>query len=179
LIDGVNLVGVAKPCLKKLCDISQETVHLVLREGNYTVYLHREECFNSPIRVISNVGLYRALHTTAVGKSIMATMSDDEIADYWRRIDKTKVTPNTIDELSVLLRDIAEARLRGFAIDNEENTLGVRCIAVALVDYTGSHNAAISISGYKDRMDDKRMQELKPAIFSARDTIMTGMGYVK
>lgn len=179
VIDGVSLVSVAKQYLKSLCDIAQETVHLAIREGNRTVYLHREECSTSPVRIISNVGLYRALHTTAVGKSIMAAMSDDDIAEYWRDADKTKVTPNTIDSLPDLLKDIAETRMRGFAIDNEENTLGVRCIAVALADYMGNHNAGVSVSGYKDRMNEERMRELRPDIIAVRDMIMADLGHVK
>lgn len=177
VIDGVSLVRVAKPFLKVLCDIAQETVHLVLRQDNCTVYLHREECLSSVIRVISNVGLYRALHTTAVGKSIMATMTDGEIVEYWRRADKTKVTPNTIDDFDALRRDIAETRIRGFAIDNEENTLGIRCIAVALEDYLGNATSAISVSGAKERMSDKRIQELKPSLLHTRNEIVAGMGY--
>ncbi len=179
LIDGVSLVSVAKPHLKKLCDISQETVHLVLREDNCTVYLHREECLSSAVRVVSNVGLYRALHTSAVGKSIMATMTDGEIMEYWRNADKSKVTPYTLDDFDTLRQDVAETRLRGFAIDNEENTLGVRCMAVALENYLGNSDSAISISGPKDRMSDKRMQELKPVILNTRNEIMKGMGYVR
>lgn len=179
LIDGVSLVGVAKPFLKKLCEIAQETVHIVLREGDSTVYLHREEFIGSAVRVVSNVGLYRALHTTAVGKSIMATMTEGEILEYWRHADKTLVTQHTIAELDTLRRDIAETRLRGFAIDNEENTLGVRCMAVALPDYMGQSTSAISISGPRERMSDKRMQELKGAILGARDEIVANMGYVR
>lgn len=177
LIDGVNMVGMAKPHLQKLCARAQEMVHLVVREGNCVVYLYREEFWDSPAgRIVSNVGLYRAMHTTAAGKSIMATMTDGEIREYWRQADKTKITSATIEELDALLRDVDDARRRGFAIDNEENTPGIRCMAVALKDFTGRAAAAISISGAKSRMTNKRMRELTPQILRTRDEIVASMG---
>lgn len=177
VIDGVSLVNVAKPHVKRMSDLSRETTHLVCREGNNTVYLIREECLETVVRVVSNFGMHRPMHVSAVGKSIMAAMSDDEIARYWREVEAKPITPHTICDLDALLADIAQTRLRGYAVDNEENTLGVRCMAVALGDYLGRSLAAISITGPKERMSDARMDELTPIIYRTRDAIMAGMGY--
>jgi DNA-binding IclR family transcriptional regulator len=172
VIDSVSIVKIAKPYLKQLCETSQETVHLVVRQGDSTVYMHREECLHTALRVVSTVGAYRPLHTSGTGKSILATLDDREVQEYWQRAEKKKITPHTITTLKDLMSDIKATRERDFAVDNEENTPGVRCIAIAIPDYQGQYDSAISIAGPKDRMTDAKMSELKPHMDQAREEIM-------
>lgn len=178
VIDGVSIVMVADPFLKALCEVSQETIHLAQREGPFTVYVHREENHGNTLRVSSTVGNRRPLHVSAAGKCILARLPDAEITDYWAHADKTRITETTIDSLDALMEQIALIRRRSYAIDEGENTVGVRCMSVAVVDHTGQFGTAISIAGARDRMTDDKMASLLPHLLKTRQDIMTAMGYV-
>lgn len=98
----------------------------------------------------------------------MATMTDDEVIRIWEKSDVKPYTEHTIVDLGSLFRELDTIRRCGYALDNEENELGVRCIGAAILDYTGRGAAALSISAPLARMTDARVEELSAEILATR-----------
>lgn len=177
IVDSIDVLDVAGKVLDRLRDHAQETVHLVVREGGDIVYTYKAESMDSSYRMFSRIGMRRAMYCTAAGKSILATMSDDMVAKIWDESDIQAHTAHTIVKLEELMEELAQIRVQGYALDNEENELGVRCIGAAVTDYTGTSSAAFSISAPIVRMPNTRVEELAGMILEARRQISAGLGY--
>ena len=148
-----------KPQLEKLSKECGETVHLVERNGARVVYIDKFESDTNSVRMVSRIGMSLNIFTTAVGKAMLSNLEDGEIKDLWQCHTHNKKTEYTITALEDFLCEIEEIRKCGYAIDNEENELGVRCVAVAIPDAYGQYRYAVSVSAPKDRMDDRKVSE--------------------
>ena len=177
VVAGIDTVSVAKPYLERLRNETNEAIHLVVRDGIDIVYVHKVEANNSSIHMFSRIGMRRPMYCTAVGKSILATMSDGHIKRIWDKSDIKQYTQHTIIRLENLYQELEQVRRLGYALDNEENELGVRCIGTAVLDYSGRAAAALSISAPLMRMTDQRIEELAQYILKAREDISSELGY--
>lgn len=153
---STNLLSVARPYLEQLSAATGEAVHLVARSGDEVVYLYKEEPAQTIVRMSSYVGLRNPMYCTGVGKSILAYLPDEEIRAYWNRIHPVRFTPATIATLPQLQAEIHSIRARGYAIDNEEHEIGVRCIAAPVLDFYAAPVAAVSLSAPVARLDEVR-----------------------
>lgn len=161
-----DLIEEARVHLKCLVAATGETAHLVQIDGVHAVYIDKVEAeLNSlhSIRMVSRVGRSIPLYCSAVGKALLALMKDEEIRDIWERSEKKAYTKHTIINFEPFMEEITQIRKEGYAVDYEENELGVRCIAAAL--RTGdSPQYAFSISAPVTRMSDERIRQLKEEI---------------
>ncbi len=146
MANSINLVDVAKPYLKELVDITGEVVHLVVRDGNEIIYIDKIEP-NNTLRMYSRIGKRIQMYCTAVGKSMMAYMDDSEIKEIWNNSDVKQITPKSIVDFDKYMKIINDVRKEGYALDEEENEIGIRCIGASILDYKNEVCAAISISG--------------------------------
>ena len=176
VVCGTNILSVAKPYLEHLADLTGEAIHLVVRDGDEVVYLYKEESSNSVIRMGSSVGLRNPLYCTGVGKAILAGLSDDEVESIWQRTHFTKFTNKTITDYEQMKRELAAVRRRHFAIDDEEHERGVKCIAAAIMDFSNSPVAALSISAPASRLSDEDIARIAPYILTASHEISTLLG---
>lgn len=176
VVENLDLVQVARQPMEELCRAVGETVHLVVPEGADIVYVHKVEAEVGAIRMFSRIGTRRPMYCTGVGKAIMACLSDDEVDAIWKQSEIEPYTPHTIVTRDRLRDVLAAVRRRGCAFDNEENELGVRCIAAAIHDYTGRPCGALSISAPILRMSDSYLAYLQPFLMHARDQISAVMG---
>lgn len=172
----LNLFSASKPLLEKLSNDAQEIVHLVERDGNEVVYLHKFEPFLRPINITSSVGLHNPMYCTGVGKSILAQLEEKEIRSIWDQSTIISFTPKTITTFEALWNDLTQTRERGFAIDDEEHDLGVRCMAMPVYNWEGVPVGAISISGPTARLTSKTMDELFPLLSATALEISQLMG---
>lgn len=163
-----NMIDIARPYLKELSSISGETVHLVQIDGINATYIDKVEASKNSVRMISMVGKSIPLYCSGVGKALLSDLPNDKIQSIWNHSSIEKLTRYTVTNYNEFLKLIDETRNTGYAMDNEENELGVRCIAVALKGYNGKSEHAISISAPKDRMSDSRISELKELILKAK-----------
>ena len=177
VLDRIDVLAVAHRYIDRLMKQVHETVHFVQREGNHIVYVDKVESDASSIRMVSRIGLRMPMYCTGVGKAMLAQMTEREVREIWESTAIEKCTENTITDLDVLLRELAEIRLRGYAIDNEENEIGVRCIAACVQDYTGRADAAFSISAPAARMPDERLREFSDYVLQTRRDISRELGY--
>ena len=168
-----------QPYLKYLMEQTLETVHLVKRVDCDICYIHKLEPANTgrSIQMASFVGMISPLYCTAVGKAIMSRLSEAEVREIWERSDVSPKTEFTILDIEQLLKELEEVRMRGYALDNEENELGVRCVAISINDYTGKAEYAISISAPTPRMSDERILELSSLLLEAGQSLSRELGY--
>ena len=167
-----NMVDLAKPYLKQLAEQSGEIVHLVQLDGMNAVYIDKVESTHNTVRLVSMIGKSIPLYCSGVGKAMLAEMPDEKIRYIWEQSDIRRLTDYTVTDFAQFEKLIEDIRKNGYAMDNEENELGVRCIAVSLKSFSGKPSYAISISAPKDRMSDERIQELKEMILGTKEQIL-------
>jgi DNA-binding IclR family transcriptional regulator len=131
--------------LKRLRDLTGETVHLAVPNGTSMVYIEKLES-PSAVRMASRIGTSVSLHATAVGKAYMAALDDPALKALMKGLPLPRYTGNTLVEPAALRAQIAQTRERGWSIDNEENEAGIFCFGAVIRGGTGAPVAAISVS---------------------------------
>lgn len=174
IVNRMDIMSVAKLHLERLAQRTGEAVHLVIRDGKDIVYLYKTE--SGPMRMASRVGLRSPLYCTGVGKAILAGLPEQEVDEVWRHSTPKKLTERTITDLPTLKLQLAEVRACGYAIDDEENELGIRCVAVAIPGPGGRPEGAFSISGLAPYMSDERIRRVARLALETRDDIVRDMG---
>lgn len=155
----VKIESVGRPHLRHLKELTKETVKLAVPSDGEVLVIAAEE---SPyeLHTRGDAGRRTPLHSTSLGKAILASLPDEEIRSLLERRGLHRFTTNTITDLARLQREIATVRSEGYALDWEESELGVRCAAAAVTDVTGRVVATISISGPTTRISRQRIREL-------------------
>ena len=146
-----------------------ETVHLVERNGNKVVYIDKFESDTNSVRMVSCIGKSLDIFTTAVGKAMLSYGENDEIKKLWDELAHKKKTSYTITDFEVFMKEIEVIRSCGYALDNEENELDVRCVAVALPDAYGQYRYAVSVSAPKSRMDDQKVLKISKRLLELKN----------
>jgi DNA-binding IclR family transcriptional regulator len=149
-VDEDLVVARTSPILDALAAATGETVHLGRLQAAEIVYMAKRESVH-PLRMFSAVGRRLPAYATALGKALLAQRSDDEVREILPAT-LSPLTPRTVRDRAELIDRLAEVRHAGYAIDNEEATVGLRCFAVALPSSAPSVNA-ISISVPVARLD--------------------------
>lgn len=146
-----TIVSFVRPILQKHLKKYRETVHFGSSAIDTVVYLDKIESDKS-IRIHSSIGGEMPLHTTGIGKAILAWRSEQEIQDYFSRTKLQPLTPNTITDFNKLLEEIERIKQNGYSIDNEENMEGLYCIGVPVFNKE-KPQYSISLSLPKYRLD--------------------------
>lgn len=179
ILGGFNLLGVVRPFLERISDQTHEVVHLAARDDTEIVYLYKEDPNSNVVQMGSRVGSRNPLYCTGLGKSILACLSDTELETVWNQSNIIVRTPHTILSLDDMRRELSEARRLGYAIDDEESEMGVRCVAAAIRDSYGTPFAAISIAAACQRMPPETIRRYGQMVTSATDSISRLFGYAE
>ena len=157
---------VAQPLIVKLAASCKETVNLGILDAGEVVVINTAESPQA-VRMSSKIGNRRYLHATALGKVMLAGMTDKEVLRLIRLKGMPRLTANTIITKPALLAELQRIRRQNYALDNQENEIEGRCIGAPITGPDGRAVAALSISGPVFRMDVKRAQSLVPALHEA------------
>ena len=174
IVNNMDIMSVARLHLERLSQRTAEAVHLVIRDGTDIVYIYKTE--SSPMRMSSRVGLRSPLYCTGVGKAILATLPEAEVEEIWRHSRPEKVTGRTITDLDVLKAQLKMVHRCGYAIDDEENELGIRCVALAIPGPGGRADSAFSISGLAPYMTAERIRRISTLALETRADILRDLG---
>lgn len=176
-IKQMGLLRQSKPILEKMVEQSNETSYVVIYKDQHVVYLDVVET-SLTVRVVSRVGSRLPAYCTASGKVHLAFMTEEELDELLPRIDYVAHTPTTITSAEAMKTELARIREQGYAFDDEEMDLGVRCIAAPIRDYTRRLVGAISISGPSMRISNERLEsELIPLTLEASKELSTRLGF--
>ena len=174
IVNSMEIMDVAKAHLERLSQRTGEAVHLVIRDAQDIVYIYKTE--SGPMRMSSRVGLRSPLYCTGVGKAILATLPPEEVEDVWNHSSLKKLTSRTVVDLTEMRDQLAEVRANGYAIDDEENEMGVRCVAVAIPGPDGRAESAFSISGLAPYMTPERIRRVAALALDTRTDILADLG---
>jgi IclR family KDG regulon transcriptional repressor len=175
-VTHMELRRVAHPHLVELRDITGETVHLVIQDKGEILYIDKVDSPQS-IRMNSFVGQRLPMHSTAVGKALLAFLTDAEVKLIVETRGLKPSTPKTITSVEALHAHLGLIRKQGFAVDDEESEGGLCCVAAPIRNYTGKVVSAISISAPVMRLDSDKIPEVAEKVQECARRISYEMGY--
>lgn len=161
LVKGrLNVREAATEAMRALHQMTGQTVNLSVRQGDEIVYIDRAWSERSGMQVVRAIGGRAPLHLTSVGKLFLSAMDPRQVKSYCSRTALTGSTSNSIVSPEKLDQELNFVRKHGYARDNEELEMGVRCIAAGIHDDSGKLVAGLSISAPSDRMQDAWITQL-------------------
>lgn len=170
-----NLAGVARPLMRRLMEESGETVNLAVEDEGQAIYLAQVEC-RQMMRAFARPGGRVPLHCSGVGKALLTRVNDRDLARILHRHGLPKLTARTLHTPAALRQDLADARARGYALDDEEHAVGLRCVAALVFDEGEQAIAAVSVLGPMARITDDRVGALGNLVRQTADAITAGLG---
>jgi DNA-binding IclR family transcriptional regulator len=172
MLTRLPLRDAAKPYLRQMMERTGECAHLAVPAQGKVLYIDQVES-PATLRVNAAVGTLNPLHCTALGKVLLAFGNIDLPANL------DSYTPHTITDPEALHRQLDEIRRQGFAVDDEEFDLGVRCIAVPVVDFRGKVVGAVGISGPSSRVTRERLPELAAIVLEIGKALLERMTFTR
>lgn len=172
-----SLVDRARPILRKLMNDTGETANLGSERDGSVLFLSQVET-HSNIRAFFPPGSLSPMHSSGIGKALLAEMDEGTFA-AWKATNELHIfTPHTIADVDALTVDLARVRARGYAIDGEEKNLGMRCIAAPVFDVNAEAVAGISVSGPTSRVSASDVPRLSDAVMLAAEALTHAIGGV-
>ncbi len=163
-------IGVwARPAMEDVVAKLGESVNLAVLDGDEIVYVAQVQPSNHFMRMFTEVGRRTSPHATAVGKAILADRPEDEVRALLRRTGMARFTESTLVDPDDFVAAIAQTAARGYALDEGEQEVGVRCVAVVVPDAPAP--MALSMSGPLTRMNDEVVEAAAPALKAAAAAI--------
>jgi len=160
---NLDLAEVALPFMQALQERIHLTIHLAVLDQGEAVYIEKVEAPGF-FKVNTWVGRRMFLHSTSVGKCLLAWLPKPEVETLLRQQGMKKRTPKTISSLPKLLADLERVRDQGHAIDDEENSLGARCVGAPIFDAMGTVTASLGVSGTLTQMDEANLPRIMDAL---------------
>ena len=167
----LNVREVALEPMRELHRLTGQTVNLSLQQGDEIVYIERSWSESSGMQVVRAIGGHAPLHLTSTGKLFLSVVEPRQVRAYAMRTGLAGTTRNSITDIDRLERDLALVRRHGYARDNEELELGVRCIAAGIHDDTGKLMAGLSLSAPADRLRDEWIPLLRRAALQISEAL--------
>jgi len=170
-----DYVATALPQMRALMETAKESVNLgVLMDGN-AVFLSQVLCEQMMLMVI-RPGDRAPAHASGVGKALLAALPKPAVDAILHRHGLARFTANTLTSATRLEKDLAAIRRRGYAFDDEEHAVGLRCVAAAIHDEHGEPLAAISLSGPRARIADPRVPVLGAQVRATAERVTRALG---
>jgi len=171
-----KLSEIAHPYMMRLAEISQENVNLALRYGQELLYIHKIESTHY-LRLDQPVGRTDPFYCTALGKSLLSGLTEEEFQSYCKSVKFIPHTRRTITVPRLLWEAIQKVRKDGYALDLEELREGIHCIGAPIHDYSNRVVAAISISAPAMRLTRARIKNLRSPLIEISKGISRQIGY--
>jgi len=167
-----------RPHLTRLMDKTKETVHLAVLDGAQVLYLDKVEGPHA-LRMPSRVGRHITTYCTSLGKAMLSCLAETDVKRVLQSHPFKAFTPNTIRNLDLLLADLRGIRRRGYAIDDEEIEIGLRCVGAPVYDHTMTMVGAISVAAPSARLTTQKLPAFGRMVLEAAAEISKELGYEK
>jgi DNA-binding IclR family transcriptional regulator len=164
-LEGFDIRHTAHPYMQEAALAFGETVNLGHWDGKAIVHLDK---INSTeiLRLDVGMGAVAPAYCTGLGKAVLAFLPAQEFEDYLGSVKLVPMSPKTITDPQTLRAEIERVRKRGYAVDNQELSLGLRCVGVPIFDYTGRPTFAMSVSAPVSRMSAEKIQAIQTKLRS-------------
>ncbi|ESQ86652.1 hypothetical protein ABAC460_22760 [Asticcacaulis sp. AC460] len=164
-----------RPIMTALMEAIGETVNMAMLDRFQVVFVTQVEC-EAPIRAFFRIGERRPAYASGIGKALLAHLPASRLDPFLKTEKLTALTPATLADPVALRGDLEAIRTRGWSLDNEEATPGMRCIAAPIFNEFGEARAGISLSGPASRLTDDRIAALGTQVKAAADSISDLIG---
>ena len=175
-LSGIDVREVALPVMRHLVEHIRITTHLAVLDRGEAVYVEKVEA-PSFVKMDTWIGRRIAVHTTAVGKAIFAYLPADEQEAIIRQHGLKKLTPKTITTPARLMKEFERIRHLGYAVDDEENSLGVRCVGAPIFNSSGRVEASIASTGTIRDVPRDAVARISEMVKDAARRISNQLGY--
>jgi len=175
-LSGVDVREVALPIMRHLVDRIHITTHLAILDRDEAVYVEKVEAPGF-IRMNTWIGRRMEVHSTAVGKALLAYLDAKERDAILRRRGLKKLTTHTITTMPRLLHELERVRQLGYAVDDEENSLGARCVGAPIFNGEGRIEAAIASTGTVNDVPREAVAHISDMVKEAARRISHHIGY--
>ena len=172
-----NFSAQAVPYLRKLRDLTRETANLAVVDDEFIIVLTRAES-REIMRSLTKVGGRVAMVASGVGKAVLATYADEDVNAIIRHHGMPRLTEKSIVRPSDLFKELEKVRRQGYALDDEEACMGLRCIAAVVYNDNSEPLAAISVSGMTSRITDERLATLGETVREVAAELTLALGGV-
>ncbi len=167
--------GIARPYMHKLSIKYKETINLGFFKNHEIIHLDKIDSLEV-LRMDSALGDKAPAYCTALGKAILAFLPDHELVNYLENIELKLLAPNTITDKDRFMSELSKIRKDGYAIDDEEMAMGLRCIAAPIFDHNAYPAYALSISGPSMRQTHRILEAMETDIMQVASELSTIMG---
>ena len=175
-LSGLDVREVALPIMRHLVEKTGLTCHLAILDGAEAVYIEKVEAPGF-IRMDTWVGRRMRVHATSVGKALVAHVPLEQLEKIVARSAMEKRTAKTITTLPRLVKELEKVRGQGYAVDDEENNLGARCVGAPVFNQQGSIEASVGLSGTINQVNQQTMPRILEALKDAARHISMQLGY--
>jgi len=173
---SLKVQQIASPLVRELAMRTREASHLAVLNNGEVIIIDQQ---NSPemVAVNTHIGMREPLHCTALGKVLFAYLPEDEMKTIFETRGLPALTQNTITKFEVMEKHLQKVRENGYAFDDEEYEIGVRCIGAPVRDHQGQVVAAIGISAPSSRIPYSRVEELAKIVTEIAEKVSHKMGF--
>ena len=161
--------------MRHLVEATGETSNLGIEKSGMVVFISQVETHES-IRAFFPPGTQAPMHASGIGKALLSTFTDRQLDQFFKAAALTPFTQKTICTPANLIADITAIRTRGYAFDDEEKAVGMRCIAAPIINYQGQPVAGISISGPSPRVTPDMVAKIGALVKAAGEDVSRSLG---
>ena len=176
-IHSIDKMSLINSTLNELNEKTGRIAQFSIEDNNSLLCLQSINRNNTLFSVYSNIGSRSPLYCTSAGKAILSAYSNTEILDKWEKMDVRGLTDNTITNFQDFIADLSATRKRGYALDLQENELGMCCIGAVVMGPTAKPVGAISLSGQVFR-DINEIESVAEILLPAVSRLSGMMGYI-
>ena len=175
-LSGIDVREVALPIMRHLVEKTGLTCHLAILDGPEAVYIEKVEPPGF-IRMDTWVGRRMRVHATSVGKALVAYIAQEQLEKMVATLAMERRTPKTITTMPRLLKELEKVRTQGYAVDDEENNLGARCVGAPVFNQQGMIEASVGLSGTTNQVNAQTMPRILEALKDAARHVSMQLGY--
>jgi DNA-binding IclR family transcriptional regulator len=175
-LSGLDVREVALPIMRHLMEKTNLTCHLAILDGPDAVYIEKVEP-QGFIRMDTWVGRRMRVHATSVGKALVAYISPERLQKILADRGMEKRTAKTITTAPKLHKELEKVRAQGYAVDDEENNLGARCVGAPVFNQSGVIEASLGLSGTTNQVNAQTMPRILEALKDAARHISMQLGH--
>ena len=172
-----QLIKTSEQFLTELTELTAETSHLGIFDHGEVIVVHKVEG-GSNVRVSERVGYPRPAHCTAIGKTLLAYLTESDLKAFLGKHELCSFTPKTITAAALLEQELKRVRDQGYGFDDEEHFQGIRCLAAPVRNFTGAVVAAVGISGPLWRVSLDRVTQLTESVKTTGERLSRQLGYL-
>ncbi len=176
LLKNTDIIETAKPLMQQLVKDLEESAHLCMFSNGRALIIFDSKS-DAKINVSAKVGASEPMHCSSVGKCLLAFLDEETRNTVMKKLDFATYTPYTISNEADLYKDLDKIRQNGYAVDNEELNLGIRCIAAPIYNYKGEIRYCLAISNTTERLPKEQIDFHGKAVMRCADEISAKLGY--